>query len=133
MRKQHKALAVVAVHPDLNALMVSPNPSVALQAPVCCGSRTLQVLVKRYQRRKPAVIDALQASLLQGELGVLCITTLSLVLAFSLISTRSTRCEATDFLTNSHCREVQVVTFGLRAVTCLLVQYVLPVVIQMGL
>jgi hypothetical protein len=40
MRKQHKALAVVAIRPDLDALMVSPNPSVALQAPVCCGSRT---------------------------------------------------------------------------------------------
>jgi hypothetical protein len=70
MRKQHKALAVIAIRPDLQALRVSPNPSVALQAPVCCGSWTLRVLVKRYQR-KPAVVDALQASLLQGELGVL--------------------------------------------------------------
>jgi hypothetical protein len=32
MRKQHKALAVVAV--DVHALVVSPNPSVALQAPM---------------------------------------------------------------------------------------------------
>jgi hypothetical protein len=59
------------------------------------------VLVKRYQR-KPAVVEALQASLLQGELGVLLyIAALILVLAFSFISRRRTRCEATDFLTNS--------------------------------
>jgi hypothetical protein len=68
--KQHEALAV-AVRPDAHALVVSPNSSAALHAPVGCCSRFCSA--DEEVSEKPAVADALQASLLQGQLGVLCI------------------------------------------------------------
>jgi hypothetical protein len=104
--KLHKALAVVAKRPDLHGIT----------KPICGPSGSCVLWFKDFASageevsEKPAIVDALQASLLQGELGVLLyIATLSLVLAFSLISRPRARCETTNFLTNSHCRKVQVV------------------------